>query len=352
MAHAEEDDALPGQDSFIDVVCNMVGILIVLVMIVGVRATGGASDPAAKATVATFRPSGARFQAADEQALKELAAVRSRATRANEQVEKAAKEVVDLATQAVVVDAARQQLTILKAMVEKDIEERRAKLSADAQRQFDVQRQIAEAEIKLNGLTREHIALISQPAQGEKVECVPTPFGREVNGEEIHVRLLNGLLAVVPTEELIDEVERRGVDYIRTGLDRRSQAEEIYGPIDGFRMRFVVTRQESEAIPGAMQFASSSQPKIHLRFTFLPVSDRIGHSIEQALLPDSKFMSTIRARRSSAPAVVAWVYPDSYDALRTLKREMWKAGMPLAVKPLPEGQPIAVGTDGQRAVAQ
>ncbi|RIK75565.1 MAG: hypothetical protein DCC67_15135 [Planctomycetota bacterium] len=41
--HDESDEGMAGQDSFIDVVCNMVGILIVLVMIVGVRATRSAT---------------------------------------------------------------------------------------------------------------------------------------------------------------------------------------------------------------------------------------------------------------------------------------------------------------------
>ena len=39
MEQHDDDDSMPGQDSFIDVVCNMVGILIDLVMIVGVRAS-------------------------------------------------------------------------------------------------------------------------------------------------------------------------------------------------------------------------------------------------------------------------------------------------------------------------
>jgi hypothetical protein len=349
MAHAEEDDALPGQDSFIDVVCNMVGILIVLVMIVGVRATGANSPSDDLTPIHAKRTS---FNSADEQSLQALEETRQRALQAHRQIEDAVQRVVDLGAQSIVVEAQREQLSLLKAAVEQDIAERRSKLDSEGQRQFDVQRQIAEAEIKLHQLTQEQVALASQPAQVEKVECVPTPIGREVNGEEIHVRLCNGLLAVLPTEELIDEVERRGVDYLRTGLDRRSQAEEVYGPIDGFRMRFLVRRQESESVPGAPRLGGSELPKIYLKFTFLPITDRLGQPIEQALLPDSKFQSTIRARRSAAPAVVAWVYPDSFEELRTLKRELWKTGVPLAVKPLPEGHPISFVTGGQRTIAQ
>ena len=47
MRHVEEpeDDSMPGQDSFIDVICNMVGILITLVVVVGMRVTHNSTTP-------------------------------------------------------------------------------------------------------------------------------------------------------------------------------------------------------------------------------------------------------------------------------------------------------------------
>jgi hypothetical protein len=63
-------------------------------------------------------------------------------------------------------------------------------------------------------------------------------------------------------------------------------------------------------------------------------------------------MATLRAKRSSTPTVVAWVYGDSYTELRTLKRALWQAGTPLAVNPALDEYPIAIATGGARMVSQ
>jgi hypothetical protein len=352
VQHGEEDDALPGQDSFIDVVCNMVGILIVLVMIVGVRATGANSEPTADGPPAAIRATAASYAAADDATASQLQAERERAMHAHKEIEDAVERVVDLGVQSVVVDARRQQLSIVKAAVEQEIAERRAKLSGKDQRQFDVQRQIAEAEIKLHELTQEQISVVAESAQVETIECVPTPIAKEVTSETVHVRLKHGLLGVLPVEELMHEVERRGVDYLRNGLSHRNYAEEMFGPIDGFRMRFLVARRDELGAPGAPLGEGGDQSRIFLKFAFLPMSEQIGQPIEQALLPDSKFMAALRAKRSTTPTVVAWVYGDSYAELRTLKRAMWNAGTPLAVNPAVDEYPIAIATGGARMVAQ
>jgi len=349
MAHAEEDDALPGQDSFIDVVCNMVGILIVLVMIVGVRASSADSPPISKKQ---SKPAAKSPDAQDAKTAAELDEAAHRAREAADEIARAAGQVTELAVQSALVDARRQQLSVLRAVVEQQIKDRRAKLDGDGQRQFDVQREIAAAEIRLHELTQEQMSLLSQSADVEEIECVPTPLAKEVTGEEVHVRLKRGQLAVVPADELMAEVERRGADYLKSGLRDRNQAEDVFGPINGFRMRLSVQRYESAALPGQSPLTAPARSTVVLQGVFLPTSDDIGQAVEQALLPDSPLMRALRARRSAAPAVTVWVYPDSYGELRSLKRAMWEAGVPMAVRPLPEGHPIIFSTAGSKSAAQ
>jgi hypothetical protein len=349
MAAGEDDDAMPGQDSFIDVVCNMVGILIVLVMIVGVRATGADSEP--QSTASPIRAA-AGYKPADADAVSELSDRQRQALRAQREIEDAVQRLADLGAQSTLVDARRQQLSLVKAAVEQDVQQRRSKLTAEEQRQFDVQRQIAEAEVKLHQLTQEQISLVAASTVIEEIECVPTPIAREVTGESVHIQLRNGLLAVLPTDELLAEVHRRGFDYLRGGLNHRNYAEEMFGPIDGFRMRVLVARREEQRIPGAPMEPDDDRPGLFLKFNFFPTSDDLGQPIEQALLPDSKFMLTLRSAKTAAPSVVAWVYGDSYAELRTLKRAMWKVGTPLAVNPMVEGYPIGFVSGGSRVVAQ
>ena len=65
MEQHDDDDSMPGQDSFIDVVCNMVGILIVLVMIVGVRASRPAEFDAAMTPKKLRNPAGVEERIVD-----------------------------------------------------------------------------------------------------------------------------------------------------------------------------------------------------------------------------------------------------------------------------------------------
>ena len=348
MEQHDDDDSMPGQDSFIDVVCNMVGILIVLVMIVGVRASRPAEFDAAMMPKKPQPPAGVEERLIDASPLnKEI----DETLTAKKALEEEAAKMVDLAVQAAATEARRDQLLMLQAAVEQQIAERRAELDEAGKNQFDVQRAIAEAEIKLSELTKEQVSLVSQTTDVEEIECVPTPMAKTVEGDEIHVRIKRGMLAVVPSEALLEEVRARGGDYIRSGLRDRSTVEDVYGPIDGFRMRLTVKRH-TVAVQGPPGMPTPPQTAVELQGVFLPISEDIGQTMDQALLPTSPFMRQLKARRSTSPAVTAWVYPDSYGELRTLKRAMWEAGVALAIRPLPHGQPIIFSTSGTKSSAQ
>lgn len=357
MEQHDDDDSMPGQDSFIDVVCNMVGILIVLVMIVGVRASRPAEFDAAMAPKKPRPPAGLEKQEEREEPAERLVDATSLTQEINEaiaaknELQRETERMADLAVQAAATEARREQLLMLQTAVEQQIAERRAKLDEAGKTQFDVQRAIAEAEVQLSELTKEQISLASQTVDVEEVECVPTPLAKTVEGDEIHVRIKRGMLAVVPSDALLEEVRARGGDYIRSGLRDRSSVEDVYGPIDGFRMRLTVKRH-TVAVQGPPGVPMPPQTAVELQGVFLPISEDIGQSTDQALLPTSSFMRQLKSRRSTSPAVTAWVYPDSYGELRTLKRAMWEAGVALAIRPLPHGQPIIFSTSGSKSSAQ
>jgi len=358
--HDDDDHSMEGQDSFIDVICNMVGILIVLVAIMGMRAARAPEQLFASAIKAAHDRAEAAGSSVGASSDAEAAALITkldaavRQTRAAEaEVQTALVQAVDLRRQAELVDIQREQLLQARTLVEKQVDERRAKLDGAGQRQFDVQRQINESQVRLHELTQEQVSLLAEPSTVESVECVPTPLAKTVEGDdrELHVRIKRGQLAIVPTQALIDELVSRGGDYLRSGLSQRQEAQDTYGPIDGFRMRFSVERYE-ELLPGPSPLTPVRRAAIVQTAVFLPMTDGIGQAMEQALLPDSRFMQALRAKRAASPAVVAWVYPDSYGELRALKKALWEQAVPLAVRPLNPGQQIVFSTAGSRAAAQ
>jgi hypothetical protein len=350
MRHSEEedDDSMPGQDSFVDVICNMVGILITLVVVVGIRVSQVVIEPPTEVTPVAA-------QSVSPEKLAELKTKLTEAIRARraaeDEIETAILQARDMRANAELVEMRRAQLTLVRAQVEQSIAERRAELDADAQKQFDAQRQIAESQIKLQALTQEQVSLLSIPESVEEIETVPTPLAKTVTGDEIHVRLKQGQLAVIPVDMLLGEVEARGGSYLRGGLAQRNEASDTYGPIDGFRLRLSVQRYEEE-LPAGMPAGAPKRAAVVLQGVFLPTADDIGIPVDQALLPTSAFSGALRARRSAVGAVTVWVYPDSYGELRTLKKAMWEAGVPLAVRPLAKGQPIIFSTLGSKSAAQ
>ncbi|MBX3424413.1 MAG: hypothetical protein KF688_01925 [Pirellulales bacterium] len=346
MRRGESDEGMPGEDSFLDVIANMVGIVIILVMVAGVRA-GRLSE--AKSHSHSAAPEAGKPLAELDAAL--LAARRNMVAEQKE-VESAANRMLGAYQECKLIETRRIELEMVRAAVEQDIAARRAKLDADRQEEFDVQRKLVEAQIRLNELSQEQLRQLGAAPEVETLEATPTPIAETAGDDVIHVRLCHGLAAVVPVDALVEEMHRtNGVSYLRQQLSARDSASDVYGPIDGFRMRFRVERY-AEVLAGPNPNMTVARAKHVQRGVFLPEHDDIGVPVEQALMPGGVLERAIRNRPSNRTAILAWVYPDSYDELRLLKRALWEQGAPLAVWPLRTGQPIEFSSEGSKAAAQ
>jgi hypothetical protein len=253
-------------------------------------------------------------------------------------------------------DQERIKLSMHRALVEDDLQKRRAALSDTEQHQFDVQRQLTESQISLDELTREQLALASAPPVVEKVETVSTPLARQVRGEELHLRLKGGLVSIVPIQSLMNEVYPR-VDRLRRTLQERGHVVETFGPIHGYRLRLTLARSiapPSFAASGHLQPPGSYARKnqVAQNFKFLPVADELGQNVEQALMPGATLQELLAAHQREATPVTVWVYTDSFDEFRILKRVLWEMHFPVAVRPMAMGDQIGASPHGTRSAAQ
>lgn len=335
-----------GQDSFLDVVTNIVGILILLVMVVGLRsshavATAVGTHPALRGGEAA--PSAQRPVAQDD--------VRDayRAAAATEHdVRELVRRAVSTHDEAHLREHERMWLTTAVAETEQEIEARRAKLSAQDQRDFDLRRKLTEAQVTLDQLTREQVAMLSHETDVEEIECEPTPIGKVVTGKEVHVLLADDHVAVIPFEELL-ELMKDDVSANVWRLKQQDELERTIGPIDGFRLRYwfiraaVVTRSES----GAMM--TGSFPRFS-RCYFLPVTTPVGEPAAESLLANSEFQQFLQRLRPGT-TVTIWTYAGNFDRLRELKRAIREFGFPIAVRPLPKGMPIGASRNGSESVS-
>lgn len=338
-----------GQDSFLDVIANVVGVLIILVMLVGVRtshrlvvAQNSPSTPVVEIDPAPEDAS--RLRRELKTATQETLAVQ----RSNKEK---AQRILALAYESKAHDQQRIRLAMHRSIIENDIATRRQRLDSQRQREFDVQRQLMESQLKLDELAQEQLTLVSAPDVVEEIESIPTPLARTIEGQSIHLRLSNGLVSIVPLEEMLAEINNR-VDDIRRRLQSSGTAVEMVGPIDGYRLKFTATSRAASDSIGGPRVGQLQRTVVDQYAEISPVSDVIGQNVEQALMPGSTVYRHLQSHRRARIPVVVWLYTDSFDEFRPLKRAIWEMGFSLATRPMEPGSKIGASPHGTHAAAQ
>jgi hypothetical protein len=243
----------------------------------------------------------------------------------------------------------RSWLSTAVAEAEREIAARRARLSSDDQRDFDLRRKLTEAQTTLEELTREQIALLSQEPDVEEIECEPTPIGKVVTGKEVHVLLADDHLAVVPFDELL-ELMKDDVTANVWRLREQNELERTIGPVGDFRLRYWFVKTAVVAHTEAGAVIAGNFPQFS-RCYFLPLTTPVGEPAAEALQPDSRFAAYLRHIRPGT-TVTVWTYPGNYDRLRDVKRGVRELGLQVAIRPLPPGMPIGASRSGSQSVSE
>jgi hypothetical protein len=334
-----------GSDSFLDVVANIVGILIILIVIAGLRVSQTPIVfPSKKATNAeTSQPAAVAVvdRETDKEPTKPPVVIRPaqksdvKPTRDPLPAFIVPKDLVDL-TGNLEEEIANLKLeetnltTNLKLSVQqqKELIERQKAISAmlaqtstelDANRKqaiaFDADMELARET--LLRLTRQVEALENKPANILKLEHKITPVSRVVNGNEKHYRLEKNRVAEVPVDELVSRLKEQ-IDRRKDWLVKTRQHQGQIGPAHGFRMNYLVRvdtlsgLEESRAGQGGYRI-SLSHWDIH------PEPETKGESEELALRKGSQFYQSIIGAAPDT-TLTFWVYPDSYPIYRKLQR--------------------------------
>ncbi|QDU87767.1 hypothetical protein Pla175_11330 [Pirellulimonas nuda] len=335
MARARStEEEFAGQDSFLDVIANIVGILILLVMVVGVRASHhAASDGPAPAVAAG--PTEAEIEAAFE---------RARATlRENAQLaQKGAASQADVAFR----EAERDETVKFIAELEQAIAAEREQLGENQRRNFDQRRQLGDAQLELDRLARKQVAVASLATEVTTMESLPTPLAETVSGDEVHLRLAGGRVSIVPIEALLATAKRDMQDNLWR-LQDRDEVEGWVGPIDGYRMVYGL-QKGTVSIPGR----GTGTMVRSVGFELQPQTEAMGVPVEDAIRRDSLLAAMLARRRPESTTVTVWTYSDSFDEFRTLKKQLFEWGYATAARPLPDGVLIGGSPSGSKSSAQ
>lgn len=365
-----------GSDSFLDVISNVVGILIILMVIAGVRACRNpvilpsmSVAEASRVAIPAAEPESLPLfvpMADDEPILYEPTPLPEPEPVPEEPVEPPADmiakaerlrrelaELEGLATKTIdEVNAVKRAETALReqlATIEKQKTEQAERMAATLQRRSATQVELEHMRRVAAQLAQAVQAQAAKAPASKTLEHRITPIGRTVTGTELHFRVLNDKVAVVPLERLIGRLQgqiERHKDWIAKSRQQLGQV----GPLDGFTMHYVVER-EAPSLADELRMGPGVF-KISVTEWRLEAERGVpAETVEQALRPGSRFLDAV-ATADPGSAMTFWVYPDSFGAFSQLKSHCQKLNFLIAGRPLPDGVPIAGSPTGTRSTGQ
>lgn len=330
----------PGQDSFLDVVANLIGILIILVMLIGSQAQ------------TVWQKMRAERQTSDAEI---------------EQLEQGIQKAKDSVTNLKVENRELESSINRHSQVTQRLRKERDQIQLAV---YAVKEAITEKGKKLNAQQRENQQLVAninylqqelasiegkteslKPAAPKLgvIDHLPTPIAKTVFGEEVHFRLSGDRIVHVPLNELVLLMRSEWKVKAKKLMQTPSTIETV-GPVDQFRMQYklILREQVQRTEHGVIR---SMVPGLE-RFILLPTQENLGETFDQALTPNSQFLQRLASLDPSETTISVWVYPDSFGRFNQLKKLLYDKGFLCAGWPLPENQPISGSPNGFRTAAQ
>ena len=337
------DIELGGQDSFLDLVSNIIGILIILVMVAGIQAQySSANISEAPSSFAT------------PQILADLETKRQELQTKSETTAKLRHDAEEVLLQSEIVmqqihrqtleySALFDMMTSARAAIEIAAEER----SQTFKEKIEYQRRLQEINAQLEQIDRVKTALRQMRPKASVLENIPTPLAKTVEEKEIHFRLLGGKIVYVPFTELLEQLRHYVGEEQNRLAKTRTNAGKV-GPIESFDLEFSLETLDVSAYGGY------GAKRIQLQYAeVVPKLDSMGETIQSALAsPQSEFRRKLSLFMKNIYTVTVWVYPDSFEEYQELKRFLREQGYSVAARPTTMDQPIAASPFGTKSSAQ
>lgn len=337
MARPHQETMSVGEDSFMDTIANLVGIMIILVVIVSARGYSTAQE-SARADAQLELETNAR-------ASESKARTQSIERDLEEQLEELRKHEIEVAYRS----AERMTLVDRVTLAQNTIDERLKEMKDEEVDKITLEQEMSELEKQLSELMQQQGDLPASERSVIALQHLPTPMAKTVFGREIHVMMRGNKVTVIPWDALVDALKGQ-VRITVSRNSQRSKFEDTLGPIDGFMMRYRLLSKSGLMSDGR---SAAMGRMIELdKFELDPTPDVLSESVEQALGTGGRLRTELDASRSQQTTVTVWVYPDSFGSFRTLKQRLFSEGMLCAARPLPSNMRIGASPRGSSSAAQ
>jgi hypothetical protein len=333
-------------DSFLDVVANVVGIILRLILVtwVGARAYTGLqapqpppAPPPVEEAVALPDPEDPLTPELERERLA-LAVSQARLLDELKQWEQARQQHAVLGTDLADVSKRVQQAAAERAALEKSKGEEGNQTAV-----------LSLAEIKArNQRLLEEIDALKKAPSAKQTLRYRTPISHPLQSEEVIFECKSGRVTLIDIGAMLEEV-RRNIRDKGEQLRTTWQVSDVTQAVGAFQLRYSVER-EREALDAVK---TDAKPNERAQFQYglagwqaVPVIAERGETEEAALASGSAFRRVVDSLDVNQTAVTLWVYPDSFELYRRLRDYLHDHDVTVAGRPLPNGVPIASSKSG------
>jgi hypothetical protein len=318
-----------GQDSFLDIVANLVGVLIILIVIVGAHAAATWNDVSVNEDVTKQIEN-----TADK--IQQTTATMVQMRIDNEVLERKANNEMVLAAAA---SDRRHQMLVSLETVRQTLDAEREKLTDQQNQRLERSQKLASLKQSLIEVERETKAIAASRRESnvKTIEHHPNPISQTVFTDIVYFQLLNGRLAHVPVEQLVGQMRSQWKVKAQE-LQPHSRTIQTVGPINQFRLQYELKRRTREIGLTGYQVRSTT--------------NQVGETTDRALEPGSRFREICAKHDPRKTTVTIGVYPESLDSHRQLKTWLHRQGFKVSSLPLAKDEPLSWGPQGSHILAQ
>jgi hypothetical protein len=339
-------------DSFLDVVANVVGIIIRLILVVwvGARSYNSLTKVPAKPveTANAVRQASIPADPLQEEVARRRGELANAQARLLEQLRQF--QFVQNKKQ-----MTRQEMVHLAGQRQRQEQDKNALQRAaagDRSAARAVTLSLAELRQKSRRL-QEQIRELEKLPRTRKTLHYYTPVSAPVDAEEILFECRHGRVTFIDIAALLARAGRTLEDKGRELRDHR-EVEDVTSPVGAFRLHYTVAR-----LPGFFGTDGDATSRARMAFSYglaewhlEAVSPKRGETEAVALKEGSEFRRVVDSLDPKQSVVTIWVYPDSFALYRRLRDYLYEQDVVVAGRPLPEGIPISGSRHGTRSRGQ
>ncbi|HVS39439.1 MAG TPA: hypothetical protein VMS17_28030 [Gemmataceae bacterium] len=342
-------------DSFLDVVANVVGIILRLILVAWVGARSYHPTPTTTPATAPLadnepvdapEPPAPPDRLADdlEQQRRALAAAQQQLLDQLHQWEQARDLRTETEHKLTNETARLQALQAQRAAAEQAAADHGKKVETAALSLPEIRSRVQNVSAELEKLQK------SAPPAKHALRY-KTPVSQALQTEELFFECKGGRVTLIDVGAMLEQMNRERESKARQ-LATQWEVEGATDPVGAFRMHYDLERERGAVDGPGGPPAPGMQFSYSISWMVEPVAEMRGEGADAALAATSDFRKVVDALDPKTTAVTFWVYSDSYSLYRRLRDYLHDRDFVVAGRPLMEGMPIGSSRRGTASRGQ